>query len=150
MYNNNMQFNYLIIFLLKSKRFPKLFCLGSAIKINTIIIMQLGGIQFIHCLGRSYPWWSVGPSYSLGRRDLFFISCKLCFFPYSRLSCFFCFFVLFHSCCSHARLFGKTLVNEYHISYIHTEWYLFFLDSATTSAPLVYSETVRSRRNCRT
>ena len=47
-------------------------------------------------------------------------------------SLFFCFFVLFHSCCSHARVLGKTLVHEFFISYSHTEWYLFFPDSATT------------------
>ena len=44
------------------------------------------------------------------------------------------FFVLFHSCCSHAQVFGKTLVHEFLISYSHTEWHLFFSDSATTSA----------------
>ena len=35
-------------------------------------------------------------------------------------------FFLFHSCCSHARVFGKTLTHEFHISYLHTEWYLLF------------------------
>ena len=35
-------------------------------------------------------------------------------------------FILFHSCCSHARLFGKTLVHEFLISYSHTEWCLLF------------------------
>ena len=43
------------------------------------------------------------------------------------------FYILFHSCYSHARVFGKTLVHEFHIS-SHTEWYLFFSNSATTSA----------------
>ena len=28
-------------------------------------------------------------------------------------------FVLFHSCCSHARVFGKTLMHEFYISYSH-------------------------------
>ena len=66
--------------------------------------------------------------YVTGRRDIFF-SCPLCFFPYSRLSLitsFFCFFILFHSCCSHAQVFGKLLVHEFPISYSHTEWYLLF------------------------
>ena len=38
-------------------------------------------------------------------------SCPLCFFPYSRLSSYLlcCFFLLFNSCCSHSRVFGKTL-----------------------------------------
>ena len=37
-----------------------------------------------------------------------------------------CFFILFHSCCSHTQVFGKTLVHEFHISYSHTELYLLF------------------------
>ena len=36
-----------------------------------------------------------------------------------------CIFVLFHSCCSHARVFGKH-VHEFHISCSHPEWYLVF------------------------
>ena len=35
-------------------------------------------------------------------------------------------FILFYSCCSHARVFGKIHVHEFTISYIHTEWYLLF------------------------
>ena len=42
------------------------------------------------------------------------------------LTFFVCFFILFHSCCSHARVFGKTLVHEFPISYSPTEWYLLF------------------------
>ena len=59
---------------------------------------------------------------------LLFFSCPLYFFPYSRLilcSNLF-FFVLFHTCCSHAPVFGKTLLHEFLISYSHTECYLFF------------------------
>ena len=54
----------------------------------------------------------------------FCFSCSLYVFPYSRLSSciFFCLFALFHSWCSHARVFGKALVYELHISYNHTEW----------------------------
>ena len=44
----------------------------------------------------------------------------------SLLAFFLCFFIFFHSCCSRARVFGKTLVHEFPISYSHTEWYLFF------------------------
>ena len=33
-----------------------------------------------------------------------------------------CFYVFLHSCCSHAQVFGKTLVHEFHISCCHTEW----------------------------
>ena len=32
--------------------------------------------------------------------------------------------VLFHSCCSHAWLFGKTLFHEFPVSNSHTEWYI--------------------------
>ena len=63
----------------------------------------------------------------IGRRDLF-LSCHLYFFPYSRLSSYLlrlplCLisFLLFH-----ARVFEKTLVHEFHISYSNTEWSLFF------------------------
>ena len=46
--------------------------------------------------------------------------------PLLILTKFVCFFILFHSCCSHAKVFGKTLVHEFHISSSRTEWYLFF------------------------
>ena len=39
---------------------------------------------------------------------------------------FFCLFVFFHSCCSHAQAFGKTLVHEFPISYTPTEWHFIF------------------------
>ena len=42
------------------------------------------------------------------------------------LTLFFCYFVLFHSCCSHAQVFGKALVHEFLNSYSYTEWYLLF------------------------
>ena len=44
----------------------------------------------------------------------------------SLLTFFFCFFVLFHSSCSHARVFEKTLLHEFHISSSHTECICFF------------------------
>ena len=49
-----------------------------------------------------------------------------------------CFFILFHSCSSHDRVFAKTLLHEFLISYSHTEWYLLFSDSATTSVKCVF------------
>ena len=60
----------------------------------------------------------------IGRRD-FFYSCQLYFFHThaSLLSVFVCLIVLFHSCCSRAWVFGKTLVHEFPVSYSHTEWY---------------------------
>ena len=39
------------------------------------------------------------------------------------LSVFVCLIVLFHSCCSHAWVVGKTLKLEFPLSYSHTEWY---------------------------
>ena len=63
----------------------------------------------------------------------------LYFFPYSGLSPSFCFFGLFHFCCFHVLVFGKTLVHdEDHIFYIHTEWYLHFSDSATTISQCIF------------
>ena len=44
----------------------------------------------------------------------------------SLLIVFVCPIVLFQSCCSHAGVFGKTLVHEFPISYNHTEWYFLF------------------------
>ena len=51
----------------------------------------------------------------------------------SLLTFFICFCILFHSCCSRPEVFGKTLVHLFPISHSHTEWYLFFSDSVTTS-----------------
>ena len=56
----------------------------------------------------------------------------------SLLTSFVCFFILFHSCCSHARVFEKTLVHELPIFFNHSEWYLLFSGSATTSAQCVF------------
>ena len=57
------------------------------------------------------------------------------------LTIFVCFFVLFRSCCSHARVFGKTLVHEFPMSYSHTEWYLPF-----SRGEIVYRPTLRLRK----
>ena len=45
----------------------------------------------------------------------------------SLLTSFLCFNVLFYSCCSRAQVFGKILVNEFHISFSYTEWILLSL-----------------------
>ena len=56
---------------------------------------------------------------------LFFRARKTSFHTHaSLLTVFVCFFILFHSCCSHTRVFGKTLVHKFPISYSYTEWYL--------------------------
>ena len=61
------------------------------------------------------------------------IDCFTSFHTHSSLLTFFCLFVLFHSCCSNAQVFGKTLVHKFLISYRHTEWYLLFSYSATSA-----------------
>ena len=53
----------------------------------------------------------------------------------SLLTFFFCFFVLFDYCCSHARVFGKTLVHEFYISYSYTDWYLRFFRQSDQPIP---------------
>ena len=61
----------------------------------------------------------------LGRRNNFFPArCTSLHIHSYLLILFLCFYVLFHSCCSDAQVFGKTLVNEFHILYIHAGWYL--------------------------
>ena len=64
----------------------------------------------------------------------FFHARFISFHTHTSLLTVFCFFILFHSCCSHAWMFGKTLVREFPMSYSHTEWYIIFSDSATTCA----------------
>ena len=75
---------------------------------------------FIHGFGKQ----RLGSELYVGHRDFF--SCPLYFFPYINLSLFtfffLCFFVVFHSCCSHSQVYGKTLVHEFPISSSHTEW----------------------------
>ena len=65
----------------------------------------------------------------IGRRDFFFFHARFTSFHThtSLLTFIICFFILFHSCCFHARVFGKTLVHEFPISCSHNEWYLLFL-----------------------
>ena len=53
---------------------------------------------------------------------LLFVPAVLFFHTHASLLCVFvCLIVLFHSCCSNAQVFGKTLVHEFLISYSHTE-----------------------------
>ena len=74
----------------------------------------------------------------IGLKDFFFCGRFNSFHTHAFLLTFFCFFVLFHSCCSYVRVFGRTLAHEFHLSYAHTEWYLRFSDSATTRAQCVF------------
>ena len=58
-------------------------------------------------------------------QDFFFRVRCTSFHIHSPLRTFFlCFIVLFQSCCSHAQVFGKTLLHDFLIFYSHTEWNL--------------------------
>ena len=63
----------------------------------------------------------------LGRercRDFYFHSRFLFFRTHASLLSFFCFFVLFHSCCFNVQVFGKSFVQEFPIPNRHTEGYI--------------------------
>ena len=61
----------------------------------------------------------------------FRVRCTSVYIHSPLLTFFRCFIVLFQSCCSHAQVFGKTLVDEFPIFYGHTEWNL--LSSGTNT-----------------
>ena len=64
--------------------------------------------------------WRTWRLYKVTGQDFFFRVRSTSFHIYSPLLTFFlCFVVLFLSCSSHARVFGKTLVDEFPISYSH-------------------------------
>ena len=76
--------------------------------------------------GSSDPGGTVDPNYSIGRRVfLFFLFVVLYGFHSFLLAFFLYFFVVFQFYCSHAEVFGKTLLHEFHIFYINTEWTYF-------------------------
>ena len=84
--------------------------------------------KFIHCFGASRSRKKIGLSYRLGLWDFFF---RARFTPLdAHASLIFSFSVLFHSCCSHAQVFRKTLLHEFLISFSHSEYFL-FSDSGT-------------------
>ena len=96
--------------------------LASAINRFTLICTVVGSVCDADIFKLSACAQSIcrevyGPSYSSDRRDCFFLSCPHYFCPYSRFSSYFfiMFFVVFYSCCSHARVSGKTLLHEFHI-----------------------------------
>ena len=87
--------------------------------------------------GRSYLWGTVGPSYSSGHllgHFVFFSAHFTSFNSHSPLLSFSCFFVLFHSCCSHARVFGKQSCMSSSFPIATLNGTCFFSDSATRSA----------------
>ena len=68
---------------------------------------------------------------------LFFVSTVL-------LAFLLCFIVLFQSCCSHAQVFGKTLVHEFPIFYSHTEWNCSLRAPILMAKPHVPRDHIRS------
>ena len=74
--------------------------------------------------GSSDPGGTAGPSFSQAVGT--FISAIFVSFHNrsSRLTFFVCFYVLFHSCCFHSHVFGKTLEHEFHFSCSRSEWNL--------------------------
>ena len=93
---------------------------------------RCGLVRKFYCF-RAYRPRGGGGNYlgtgRLGRQDFFFIFGPIYVFLYSAsLPTFCCFFVLFHFGCSHSKVFGKTMVHEFHISYSQIEWYLLLSD----------------------
>ena len=89
-----------------------------------LIILFLFLIKYYHILFIIIVFW-FGCDRPSG---LLFLRAHFAYFHThaSLLAFFVCFFILFHSCCSYARVFGKTLLHEFPVSYSHTEWYLLF------------------------
>ena len=89
----------------------------------------------IHASGRSVPAGTVGTSYSLGNRYFIF---RINFFVLlSSDLLFICLISFLLFLC--ARVFWEIVLHEFLVSYSHTEWYLPFSDSTTTSAECVSS-----------
>ena len=65
------------------------------------------------------------------RTSFFRVRCTSFHIHSTLLTFFLCFIVLFQSCCSHAQVFGKTLLHEFPILNSHTEWNL--LSSGTNT-----------------
>ena len=73
-------------------------------------------------------WTSSSDFCRLGWRDFFVPAVLLStFIPFFLTSFPLSLIVLFQSCCSHAQVFGWTLVHEFPFSYSQTEWNLLFL-----------------------
>ena len=103
---------------------------NCAIEFNFIVLFSYL-IKYNHIMFIVIVFW-LGSGRPLG---LLFLCMLTSFHSHASLLTFFVRFdILCNSCCSHARVFGKTLVQEFHISFSHTEWYLFFSDSVTRSA----------------
>ena len=62
------------------------------------------------------------PELQLGRLN-FFIVPDVLLSIFTLFAFFICFFVLFHSCCSHGQVLWTTFMHEFHIFSSHAEWY---------------------------
>ena len=71
-------------------------------------------------------WTNLSNFGQLGRQYFFRAHCAFFNFNSYVLTLFTCFFVSFQSCCSHAQVFGRTLVHEFHFLYCHTDRNLLF------------------------
>ena len=78
--------------------------------------------------------------------DFFFLctSCTYFHIHSSLLTFFLSVFVLFYSCCSHAKMFVKTHLHGFHISYSHTELSFLFTQC---EIPLLWQKLRLSKLN---
>ena len=76
--------------------------------------------------GSNYPGRTVGQSYSQAVGTFLCVRCISFHFLSFPLAFFRCFWSLFQSYCSNAPVFGRTLVQEFHIVYSLTEWNFLF------------------------
>ena len=76
----------------------------------------------------------------------FFVPALLFFMLALLLSIFFCFFVLFHRCCSHVQVFGKTIVHDFLISIAILNVLIFFAreNSSCFGRCLAYKNHIKS------
>ena len=90
-----------------------------------ICVVQLGNLS--PASGRCDPGGRVDPCYSQAVGTSVFSSRFTSFHTYSSVLTFFCFFVLFLSCCSCARVLGQhSHMSSTFPAAIYTEWYLLF------------------------
>ena len=118
--------------------FTRVFSSGGAVDVLYVYASLLRDSLLSWGITTSGLWY---PSYTFGCWDFLFHLYLLYFvsFHSSFLTFFLSFFVLFYFFCSHALVFGKTLLHEFHISYSCTEWYLFF-PTVELQVYYVYSE----------
>ena len=97
--------------------------------------------------GSSDHGGTVGPTYSYAVGSFFSYQLYTSFHISSSLLTFFLsLFILLYSCCSHAQIFGKTLVYELHISNNLTEWS--FFSRGEIVLKLLWSKLRSSKLNC--